>query len=223
MKKQINLNPKILEKKKKNIDLEIMVSSILIFVVLLCCYGGYSIFKLYNLNSEKANLQNEVNNLDISGLNTNLKNNIKTKEDDIESLKKLDNKYNVYQYLSSASNITESGVSIIGINFTEGKVSIEGIADNSTQVANFLTKLKKIDLYKEAYIGDIKEVKPILNPEVPNGALQNQQQNNISNNSSDNNENSKINDKNNISQSKNNSQKTDKVQFSIYLGGNTNG
>lgn len=206
MSKEINLNPKVLQKRNsKGYENEIIIIIFLIFFIGLFFFGTYQYINYRNLVREKNVLQAETQGLNFQNNNTELSKKISEKNEEIKSLNGLKSKKDYYDEIHNIEKYEPSGIIINGINANKNGINITAIANNDSLVPIFLNNLKQSKEYNKAFLNNMQNIKV------------RQVDKNISN------KNIEKNSSNTTSNIQEKSKSIEQTIFTIQIGGNTDG
>ncbi|MGL5414625.1 MAG: PilN domain-containing protein [Clostridium sp.] len=206
MSKEINLNPKVLQKRNsKGYENEIIIIIFLIFFIGLFFFGTHQYINYRNLVREKNVLQAETQGLNFQNNNTELSKKISEKNEEIKSLNGLKSKKDYYDEIHNIEKYEPSGIIINGINADKNGINITAIANNDSLVPIFLNNLKQSKEYNKAFLNNMQNIKV------------RQVDKNISN------KNIEKNSSNTTSNIQEKSKSIEQTIFTIQIGGNTDG
>lgn len=164
MRKQINLNPKAIEKNNKSYIGKILIGGYLLVVIILFINAGI----IYHENKvlEKNNLviKTEVNNYKKADYDySDAIQDIKNKEEFINKIKQIDKDISAWEYVDTLKNYFPQNVYLEDINFDSDKINMDGIADTKEEVSVFLANLQMSKIYKKAKLTSMESISISVN------------------------------------------------------------
>lgn len=208
MSKEINLNPKVLQKRNsKSHENEIIIVIFFIFLIGLFFFGTYQYINYRNLMKQRNSLQVETQGLNFQNNNMELSKKIDEKNEEIKSLNGLKSKNNYYNEIHNIEKYEPKGIIISGINADKNGINITAITTNDSLVPIFLKNLKESKEYSDAFLNNMQNIKV-----TQRNKIENTNNKNIEKNSS--NTDSNVQDQN---------KHIEQTVFTIQIGGNNNG
>lgn len=229
MRKQLNLNPKVIEKNNKKDIGRLLIVIYLLLTFLLFINAGVIYYNNKSLEKNSELIKTEVKNYKEEGSNyNNIENDIKNKEDFINKMEKIEKDISAWEYVNTLKKYFPRNVSLENISFTPNGITMTGLADKEEEVTVFLANLQMSQMYRNARLVSMNDIDITLNNNV--GSLEqnnnqkskddNKDNTNVANKNKDNNskDSNIINDTNNMTSSQ--EQKViKKVEFTISVEG----
>lgn len=211
MKKQINLNPKAIEKNKKSNIGKFLIGGYLLIVIILFINAGIIYYENRALEKNNLVIKSEVKNYKEADYDySNIVNDIKNKEDFINKIKLLEKNISAWEYVDTLKKYFPQNVYLEDISFDSDGINMDGVADTKEEVAVFLANLQMSKIYKNAKLTSLENVEITIDDNE-------KEDNNISsavnsNNTNDveNNDNTKDNDKTSNKKEKKDEKEKDK-------------
>ncbi|WP_297632814.1 PilN domain-containing protein [uncultured Clostridium sp.] len=208
MSKEINLNPKVLQKRNsKGHENEVIIIVFFIFLIGLFFFGTYQYINYRNLIKQMNSLQVETQGLNFQNNNMELSKKIDEKNKEIKSLNGLKSKNNYYNEIHNIEKYEPKGIIITGINADKNGINITGIAINDSLVPIFLKNLKESKEYSDVFLNNMQNIK-----EIQKNKIENTKNKNIGENSA-----------NIASNTQDQNKSIEQTFFTIQIGGNNNG
>ncbi|WP_024613235.1 PilN domain-containing protein [Clostridium sp. Ade.TY] len=159
MKKQLNLNPKSIEKYNKKDIGKLLIAVYLILMILLFINAGVIYYNNKSLEKNNELVKSEIKNYKEAGSNyNNISNDIKNKEVFINKMKKIDKDVSAWEYLENLKKYFPSNVFLEDITFKKDGITMIGTANSEDEVTVFLANLQMSKLYKDSRVISIEDV-----------------------------------------------------------------
>ena len=159
MRKQLNLNPKSIEKHKKKCIGKVLIAVYLIIIILLFINAGIIYYNNKSLERNSELLKSEIKNYKEQGSNyNNISNDIKNKEAFINKVKNIDRNVSAWEYLNNLKKYFPQNVSLESITFKEDGINMVGIANSDEDITIFLANLQMSKLYKDSRLISTEDI-----------------------------------------------------------------
>lgn len=228
MKKSLNLNPKSIEESSKDKESRVLVVLYLTLTLILCL----NVFAIFldndSLKKESSLLKNQIDNLKSdAGDYENLEKKIKLKENFISKVEKLENSKDYEKYISDIGKYIPQNTYITSAVYNDALITLNGIAKNEDEVAEFLANLQMSDDYSHAELLNMNKVEEyeltsnnnIYNEDIGSNEVENGKKSSEQETKSEDNMNKEIDKSSNkLNENKiKESPKVEKIQFTINI------
>lgn len=167
MRKQINLNPKVIEKNNKKDIGKLLVVIYLILTILLCINAGVIYYENKSLEKNSEVIKTEIKNYKEAGNDyDNISNDIKNKESFINKMKTIDRDISAWEYINTLKKYFPRNVSLQNISFTPNGINMTGIANKKEDATVFLANLQMSKIYKSARLVSMNDISITLNNDM---------------------------------------------------------
>lgn len=167
MRKQLNLNPKFIEKNNKKDIGKLLIVVYLLLTILLFINAGVIYYDNKSLEKNSEVIKSEIKNYKEAGSDyDNISNDIKEKESFINKMKTIDRDVSAWEYINTLKKYFPKNVSLENISFTHNGINMTGIADKEEDVTIFLANLQMSKIYKSARLVSMNDISITLNNDI---------------------------------------------------------
>ncbi len=167
MRKQLNLNPKVIEKNNKKDIGKLLIVVYLLLTILLFINAGVIYYDNKSLEKNSEVIKSEIKNYKEAGSDyDNISNDIKDKERFINKMKTIDRDVSAWEYVNALKKYFPKNVSLENISFTPNGINMTGIADKEDDVTVFLANLQMSKMYKSARLVSMNDISITLNNDM---------------------------------------------------------
>lgn len=222
MRKQLNLNPKVIEKSNKKDIGKLLIIIYLLITTILFINAGIIYYDNKSLEKSNVVIKSEISNYkEVTNDYNNICNDIKNKENFINKMKVIDRDVSAWEYVNTLKKYFPQNVSLENISFAPSGINMTGIANKEEEVTVFLANLQMSKMYKNARLVSMNDIGITLNNDMESLKINDNvksKDKDSSDNKNTNNNNS--NDKDKSNQSINEKPKViNKVKFTISVEG----
>lgn len=167
MRKQLNLNPKAIEKGNKKDIGKLLIGIYLLITIILFINAGVIYYDNKALEKSNAAIKLEIGNYKEAGSDyNNISDDIKNKEKFINKIKTIDRDISAWEYINTLKKYFPRNVSLENISFTTNGIDMTGIANKEEEVTVFLANLQMSKMYKNARLVSMNDISITLNNDM---------------------------------------------------------